>query len=70
MQVVLLLLKSASQVLNILFFLLQVHVHLLGLSPQASVLVTCNVVLDLKIAVHVAEFFLLCLSEYGCLVGL
>ena len=44
---VLLLLEGSCQVLNIFLFLLKVYVHLLGLSPETSILIASNVILDL-----------------------
>ena len=70
MQEVSLLLQRASQVLDLLLLLLEVHVHLLGLGAQPGVLISCDVVLYLQITIQIADFFLLCLPEDGRLVRL
>ena len=68
--IVRLLLKLARQVLNVLFFLHKVDVHLLCLCPQACVLVPRDIVLNLQVTIHVSKVFLLSLPEDGRLVRL
>lgn len=70
MEEVSLLLQRASHILNLLLLLLEVYVHLLGLGAQPGVLISRDVVLYLQITIHIADFFLLCLSEDGRLVRL
>ena len=66
---VLLLLEWPSQVLDIFLFLLKVDVHLLGLGPEASILIASNVILDLQVAIHVTNFLSFSGPEEGCLIG-
>ena len=68
--IVRLLLKLARQVLNVLFFLDEVDVHLLCLCPQACVLIPSDIVLNLQVTIHVSKVFLLSLPEDGRLVRL
>ena len=68
--IVRLLLKLARQVLNVLFFLDKVDVHLLYLCPQACVLVSRDIILNFQVTIHVSKVFLLSLPEDGCLVRL
>ena len=68
--IVRLLLKLARQVLNVLFFLDEVDVHLLCLCPQACVLIPRDIVLNLQVTIHVSKVFLLSLPEDGRLVRL
>ena len=70
MQEVSLLLQRAGQILNLLLLLLEVYVHLFGLGTQPGVLISRDVVLNLQITIHIADFFLLCLTEDGRLVRL
>ena len=70
MQEVSLLLQRAGQILNLLLLLLEVYVHLFGLGAQPGVLISRDVVLNLQITIHIADFFLLCLPEDGRLVRL
>ena len=70
MQKVGLLLQLSGQVLDVLLFLLQIDIHLLGLSAEACVLITRNVILDLEVAVHIANFLLLSWAEDWGLVCL
>ena len=68
--IVRLLLKLARQVLNVLFFLDKVDVHLFCLCPQACVLIPRDIVLNLQVTIHVSKVFLLSLPEDGRLVRL
>ena len=63
MQKVHLLLQSPSQILNLLLLLLKIYVHLFGLGAESRVFIPSDVVLYLKIAVHIAYLFLLSLSK-------
>lgn len=63
-----LLLQLARQILNILLLPLHVDVRLFALCPQAGVFVPSDIVLDLKISVHVAYFFFFYRSENWSLV--
>ena len=64
-----LLLERPCQVFYIFLLLLKVYVHLLGLGSKSSVLIASNVVLDLQVAVHVANFFAFSRPEEGCLIS-
>ena len=70
MQKVGLLLQLSGQVLDVLLFLLQIDIHLLGLSAEACVLITSNVILNLQVAVHIANFLLFSWAEDWGLVSL
>ena len=65
-----LLLKLACQVLNILFFLDEIDVHLFCLCTKACVLISRDIVLNLQVTIHVSKVFLLSLPEDGRLVCL
>ena len=65
-----LLLECAGQILDVLLLLHEVDVQLFGLRAEARVLIPRNVVLDLQVAIHISEVFLLSLAEDGCLIGL
>lgn len=64
-----LLLQRAGQVLDILFFLHLVNVHLLDLSPETRVLVSRDIVLHLQVPVHVPKILSFDLSENRSLIS-
>ena len=68
MHVIDLLLKLASEIFNLFLLLFQLDVERFGLRPQARVLVSGDVVLDLEISVHVPDLFFLEGFENGRLV--
>ena len=68
MQKVHLLLQSTSQIFNLFLFLLQIYIHLFGLCSQSRILISRDIILNLQIAVHIANFLLFSLSENGRLI--
>lgn len=70
MHVIDLLLKLTSEILDLFLLLLQVDIKLLCLSTQASVLISCDIVLDLEVSVHISHLFLLSGLEDRRLVSL
>ena len=64
-----LLLEGPCQVLYIFLLLLKVYIHLLGLGSKSRILIPSNVVLNLQVAVHVANFFAFSRPEEGCLIS-
>lgn len=70
MHVIDLLLKLTSEILDLFLLLLQVDIELLCLSTQASVLISCDIVLDLEVSVHISHLFFLSGLEYRRLVSL
>ena len=70
MQKVHLLLQSPSQILNLFLLLLKIYVHLFGLGAESCVFIPRDIVLNLKIAVHIAYLFLFSLSEDRRLISL
>ena len=65
-----LVLQLSRQCLNVFLLLLEIDIHLLGLGAQTSVFIPCDVVLDLQVAIHIANLLLLSLAENWGLVGL
>ena len=70
MQEVNLLLKRASQILDLFLLLLKIDIHLLRLGAQSRILISSDVVLNLQISIHITDFLLLCLPEDWRLVRL
>ena len=70
MQEVYLLLKRASQILDLFLLLLKIDIHLLRLGAQSRILISSDVVLNLQISIHITDFLLLCLPEDRSLVRL
>ena len=70
MHVIDLLLKLSSEILDLFLLLLQVDIELLCLSTQARVLISCDIVLDLEVSVHISHLFLLSGLEDRRLVSL
>ena len=70
MQEVYLLLKRASQILDLFLLLLKIDIHLLRLGAQSRILISSDVVLNLQISIHITDFLLLCLPEDWRLVRL
>ena len=69
MHIVLRVLQRARQILNLLFLLLEVDIHLLDLSAQSSVFIPRDVILNFEVSVQIFDLLLLNLSEDWCLVG-
>ena len=46
-----LLLQLPREVFNLFFFTIEIDVHLLGTSPQSGILIVCNIVLNLEVAI-------------------
>ena len=65
-----LVLQLPRQCLYVFLLLLEIDVHLLGLCAQTSVFIPRDVVLDLQVAIHIADFLLFSLAENWGLVGL
>ena len=64
-----LLLERPRQILYIFLLLLKVDVHLLGLGPETSILITSNVILNLQVAIHVTNFLTFGGPEEGSLIS-
>ena len=64
-----LVLKLSCQSLDVLLLFLHVHIHLLGLCAQSSVLISSDIILDLEVSIHVTDFFFFDRFEDGRLVG-
>ena len=65
-----LVLQLPRQRFDVFLLLLEIYIHLLGLCAQTSVFIPCDVVLDLQVAIHIANLLLLSLAENWGLVGL
>lgn len=63
-----LLLQLPREVFNLFFFTIEIDVHLLGTSPQSGILIVCNIVLNLEVAIEIFEFFSFLLLEHWVLI--
>ena len=65
-----LLLECTGQIFYVFLLLYQVYVHCLRLRTKPCVFISCNIVLDLHVAIHIPEVLFLGLAEDGRLIGL
>ena len=63
-----LLLQLPGEVFNLLFLTIEVDVHLLSTSPQASVFIVSDVMLNFQVSIQILDLFPFLLLEHWVLV--